>query len=383
MSIESYDRAVSRETFWEPFIYSFPFSSEQTIDRNIIFGMYSGAYLNQHIYLVDVETSDLSNLLNDYNTKMAELTTQEQIVVVGIVSKRYLESIEKLIHDQKMVTKQHTIDAENLTWDSKMAALAADQAQLETLDAKVLTEIAKTNARIVELQSYIATEAYNLTYVDIEIAEREIQSAKVDIEKLNAQNAILKIQIDIVEAAINLVNVDEEIARTKIGIANISRELAKMGLYAKDLTIEQARTLIAQVELPLYAAKVVLELAKGTELDNEIVFYGTTLPQEETIDLLNKEAMQYLRQIIRLDDLIKNKKSKELDMSNSEATSALKVTFANADKILQPKLDNISASIMEDRVTNYSDIAEAAILATEKLALAKVETTLNHAIKKA
>ena len=383
MSIESYDRAVSRETFWEPFVYSFPFSSDQTTDRNIIFGLYSGSYQNQHIYLNDVETSDLSNLLNDYNTKLAELSTQEQRVLADIVSRRYLSSIDKAIHDQKLVTKQHTIDAENLSWDAKMAALAADQAALATLDAKVVTEIAKTGARIAELESYIATEAYNLTHVDIEIAEREIQSAKVDIEKLNAQNAILKIQIDIVEAAIKLVNVDEEIARTKISIANINRELAKMGLYPKDLLIEQSYTTIAQAELPLAISKVNLAVAKGTELDAEIVYYGTTLVNQEAIDLLNKESKQDINQIIRLDELLKSKESKELDMYNREALSSLDVLFANADKIIQAYIDGQASGVISVKTATHSQALQAAYMAAEIMAKANIVTNLTHTIKKA
>ena len=123
MSLDAYNRNTQRESLtWRPFAFSFPFNSNQTTDRIIIYGLYSNSYLNQQQYLVAVEAVELTNLLNDYNIKIAGLTTDQQVVVADIVSKRYLAGIDKLIHDQKMVTKQSEIDAENLIWDAKIAA---------------------------------------------------------------------------------------------------------------------------------------------------------------------------------------------------------------------------------------------------------------------
>ena len=94
MSIEAYGRAMVRElTLWDPFNYSFPFDVNQLSDRAIVYGLYADAYINGHEYLTEVEAVELANLLNDYNAKLAELTTQQQVVLKDIVSKRYLAGV--------------------------------------------------------------------------------------------------------------------------------------------------------------------------------------------------------------------------------------------------------------------------------------------------
>ena len=384
MSLDAYNRNTQRESLtWRPFAFSFPFNSNQTTDRIIIYGLYSNSYLNQQQYLVAVEAVELTNLLNDYNIKIAGLTTDQQVVVADIVSKRYLAGIDKLIHDQKMVTKQSEIDAENLIWDAKIAALASDQAALLTLDAKVQTEILKTNAKIAELQANIEMEAYRLNEVDMEISEKEIQAAKVDIEKLTTANAVLKIQIDIVNAAIQLVEVDLQIARTKVDITNVNREIAKIGFKAIDLLIEKARTLIVQAQEPIAAAKVVLAQAKTGEVQTEVDFTNVTLEAQAATSMNSKIDLLDIKQQVRENELTKNLQEKELSLTNKKNLSAQEVTFAGLDKTEQQLIDVQRNSIMEQRVIDTIDQVNSAIRVAQTLAAAKITTTLTHTVKKA
>lgn len=111
MSTEAYGRNTAREVrIWTPFSYSWRFSDTEVIERITIFGLYSGSYLNGQAYLQNVESAELANLLADYNNKIAGLTNQETLVLADIASKRYLAGIDKLIHDQKMITEQQKID---------------------------------------------------------------------------------------------------------------------------------------------------------------------------------------------------------------------------------------------------------------------------------
>ena len=271
MSGNAYSRAVARETkIWKPFGYSFPFTDDQAADRIIIMGLYASSYLNNHKYLQEVESEELAYLLADYNAKMAELTTQQQIVVADIVGKRYLASVDKLIHDQKMISKQQGIDYDNALMDAKFAALEADRAALTTMAAKLDAARIDNAAKIAQLQAHIQIERYNKDAVEIEISEKEIQSAKVDIRKIDAQNDILKIQNETVaadtrlnkaefeklEKEIQSGRVDIRKVDTQNDILKIQNETVAAGARLVKMDIEQA-------EQELKAAK--LETKKITE----------------------------------------------------------------------------------------------------------------------
>jgi len=271
MSGNAYNRAVARETkIWKPFGYSFPFTLHQAADRIIIMGLYASSYLNNHKYLQEVESEELAYLLADYNAKMAELTTQQQIVVADIVGKRYLASVDKLIHDQKMISKQQGIDYDNALMDAKFAALEADRAALTTMSSKIETARINNEAKIAQLQAYIQIEGYNKDAVEIEISEKEIQSAKVDIRKIDAQNDILKIQNETVAADTRLnkaefEKLEKEIQSGRVDIRKvdaqndilkIQNETVAAGARLVKMDIEQA-------EQELKAAK--LETKKITE----------------------------------------------------------------------------------------------------------------------
>jgi hypothetical protein len=329
-----------------------------------------------------VETVDLLNLLNDYNAKIADLTTQEQMVVADIVSKRYLATVEKLIHDQKMVTKSGEIQAADDTWTAKFAALSSDQAALDTLSTRVLSENEKTTARISEIQSYIGIESYNLSAVDIDIAEKEIQSSKVDLAKLDAANAVLKIQMDIVNAAMQLVEVDLQIARTRVDIANTDQNISRIGLKENDLTIAQAQTQIEQAGIPIAEARVTLADAKSAEADKELDYYGTTLLDQAGTEFQNKTDLQNVRHVAKEAELTQRKEEKELNMDNRLATENLDITFANLDAAKQVVLDEQSASVMRNQGSNAWSVAHAAVTAAEKLAVAHIGSELTHTVGK-
>jgi len=383
MSTDAYQRAAAREKrIWAPFRYSFPFNDGQKDDREVIFGLYAGSYANQHQYLQEIEYADLLNLLDDYNAKIAELTVQEQVQIENIVAERYLASIDKAVHDQKMATKAAEISTEDAMMTAKIAALATDRAALETMAVRVTSETEKTAAKITEIQTYIDIEGYNLSEVDIEIAEKEIQSAKVDIQKLDAANEVLRIQLDIVNAALQLVDVDLQIARTRVDIANVDRNIAKIGLLPSELTIAQAQTTIAEAELPIAQERVALAEAKSAEVDKEITYYEVTLPAQETTNFNNKLSLQNLKQIIREDELRKRREEKELEISDRLALATLDITFANTDKTHQAQLDQQRVGVMETRVTNVRSKVEAAVQKAETLASADIASELTHTIKK-
>jgi len=379
-----YERAISRENrLWTPYAYSFPFETAQVTERVIVYGLYSGAYLNLHDYLSEIEAVELANLLNDYNAKIAELTTQEQIVVADIVSKRYLVGIDRLIHNQKLATKSAGITADDEGWDAKIAALSADQAALETLAAKVVVENEKTEARITELEAYIKIEGIKLSEVDIEIAEKEIQSSKADIEILNAVNAVLRIQTDTIIAATRLIDIDTEIARAKADISQTDASIAKIGLLAFDLEREQAQTTIIEGERDLASARANLAVAKSGGMDSELTFYESTLPQQSNTEKEKiREAMNQ-KDTVRHDKLDQEKGEKDLSRDVRGNESKLGPKFAEADAIAQVAIDTQKLATMYSSSFDRNAKTVAAIQAEELLAAANILTTLKHYVQKA
>ena len=378
-----YNRAIAREAkIWKPFGYSFPFTSDQIAERLTIMGLYACSYLNNHKYLREIETEELAYLLADYNSKLAELTMQQQIVVADISGKRYLASIDKLIHDQKMITKEQGIDYDNALMDAKIAALESDRAALATMAAKVTAETEKTQARIAELEAYIQIEGINLSYVEIEILEKEIRSAKLDNEKLQIANEILRIQVETVEAAMQLIDIDLRIASTKVDIAQTQRNIAKLGLLQDDLLIEQAKTSIEEAGIPISRARIRLAQAKYDDAVAEEAYMRTLLTKEAD-NYTNRKNVKDADHAAKTQSLNHRKNLADADNSLKIDLSNLGLQLTSDDATSQENIDNIKVGEINQRGDLAWSRAWAAIAAEEKVASAKITTNLTHTVQKA
>jgi len=384
MSDDAYARHTAREVkFWAPFVYSYPFSSAETAERVIIFGLYANAYLNGQAYLTEIEDAELANLLAEYNGKIAGLTNQEAIVVADIAAKRYLAGIDKLIHDKKLETQQQKIDMENEMADARYAALAADRAALETLAAKVAAETEKTSARITELQAMIAIEGINYSQVELEVAEKELQSLRVDNQMLDVANEILRIQIQTVRTATELLDIDVQMARTLINIAETERAIARIGLLANELTIEQAETAIEEAKIPISESRIALAQAKYDDTAAELLYIVNTLMARADIDKESKE------ELINLEANIKEyalQRSQEKDLLNNDLklqASDAEIEIAEDDQTAQGHLDALKENLLSEKANQAWDNAYNAIEALRTILTADIGASLSHTIKKA
>lgn len=385
MSDEARARHATREVrIWRPFACSFPFTSTETEERIVIFGLYANTYLNGQSYLKQIEDAELENLLTDYNTRISGLTVQGQIVVADIVSKRYLAGIDKLIHDQKMETGREKIATDSAIADAKYAALESDRAALETMSAKVAASIQKNNARITELEAQISIEGINYTLVEQDIAEKELQSLRIDNRKLDVANEIIRIQIQTVRTATELLDIEVQKARTEINISDTERAIAKIGLLADDLIIEKAQTAIIESEIPVSKSRVTLAQAKYDDADAELTYIQTTLMDNEDTIRRNKEDLLTLRANIKESALDRSESEKLLANENRRDLSDLEKTLATDDKINQADIDtNITIPKIAAGAVNDWSRANAAIEVAEKVANAEIATQLTHVIQKA
>lgn len=384
MSTEAKDRSTVRNNeIWVPFAHSYPSDAAQMIERGVIYGLFSYLYLNQTQYLDSIELTDLTNMLTNYNNKIADLTTQEQVLVANIVSKRYLAGIDKFIHDQKMATKSAAISADDAMWTAKIAALASDREVLDTLAMRVVTETVKTNARISELQAYISMESVNLSEVDVQVAEKEIQSAKLEVSKLDAENEILRIQTNTVGAATKLVDVDLQIARTRVDLAQTDSNMAKIGLLDSELSIEQSRTTVSEAEASIAASRVDLAENKAEDATESLDYHRTTLIEQTETELTNKIALMNTNQDGKENLLDQRTIERTLQLDTKTEDAALDVHMSDNDTTSQESIDAYHLSVLGNRVWNRHNEIEAAVAATEKLLAATITTNLTHTIKKA
>lgn len=367
---------------WPEFEYSYLFGDYEVLERDIIFGLYSGSYLNGQEYLQKIKSEELANLLTDYNNKISELTTEQTVVVADIASKRYLAGIDKALHDQKMTTAQQKIDMENALADARYAALASDQAALTTMAVKVATETEKTAARITELEAYIEIEGMNLSMAELEIAEKELQSLKVDHQNLEVTNEILRIQIQTTKTAKELLDIDVQVSRTEVNIADTERAIAKIGLLANDLEIEQAQTDLAQAEIPVSEARITLAQARNDDAEADLLYIANTLmDREDTIfnqksDLLNlqKTVKEYALTRSTDEKLLRN----ELQIDAAEASKVL----AEDNQTSQVRIDAIRVDGITKKAAEAWLNAYAAIEAHRTLINADIATQLTHMIRK-
>lgn len=381
MSIDAYNRATNRENkLWTPFIYSFPFSTEQTTERVIIYGLYSNA--NGIGYLAQIEASELANMLANYNSKMLELTTAQQIAVAEITSKRYLAGIDKLIHDAKMETKSQAIAADDEMWTAKIAALDADRAALTTLAARVTSETTKISARITELEAYIAIEGIHLSEVEIEVLNKEIQLAKIDLEMLGTANEILRLQLEVIKKGMELVEVDLQVARTNNSIEGVKRQIARTDLLESELTVEQAHTDVAEAEKDLYAARTELARQKLEAAEKEVTLYDSLVSHETEIGAKKIESME-AEQARRL-AAIADRQSAALYSDEAKKSAAdFDATTATNSKTTQINIDKDTITSDSNRVAAHRLVDAADIEAAETLARANIATTIEHLIQKA
>jgi hypothetical protein len=383
MSTDAYQRNQNRETsLWNPFTYSCPFSSLQTDARTTVFGLYSNSYVNGQGYLIEIEAQELANVLADYNEKIARLSYEEQTILADIVTKRYLANIDKLIHDNKMVTYNLKIAAEEAEWDAKVAALSADQAALTTLAAKVASETDKTNARIQELQAMTQIESYNQSAMDIEIAEKELELSKEDLKILDAANGLLKIQINTVNAAMELVELDLRALNMGIQANEMDRSIAKTALLEKRLKVEQAKTDLAEAESDIIEAQAAIAEKRTAIALKELDSY------EERVDhaqdtLANKLVLMDAEQTRKLTAISDREDNALFDVSVKKDAANFNYTSAANDQDTQEAIDADRVGVIGYQAWSARTLDQAAINAAITAAQTEIATQLTHLIQRA
>jgi len=380
MTTQAFQRAQAREQkIWPAFIYSAAFNAAQKTERTLLYGLYSGAFLNMHNYLTDIEATSLENLLDDYNSKLAGLDIQGTLLLNSIAAKRYLAGIDALLNDQKLATRELKRQTEEAEWDARMAALETDRAALATLATKLSTAQKQTEAKITELQTRIAIEGMNLSLAEIEATEKEIQLAEMDLKVLRSAIEIAKIQMAVVQEGLELVEIELRKQRLKLDIADVQNRIARTTAMEAELDVAEARVSVSMTELEAMEAELAALEARGAIIDAEIARQATL--QDHLADMGNlKQDMIALEMDNRVRRLENQEAKNELDNENRMALSELSLEHARTAQTIKEAETYDEWSVLFARLDAMKRIMEANIDAATTRQQTSIVTELTHAI---
>jgi len=368
MSIEDIIlRGVDREaTLWNPIADTF-ISMLDIEQRTILFGLYSNGFQNGFIYLQEISSEKLLQIIAQYDSNMSQLDSDQQKTVLEVASKRYLDSLDQMIHEQKMEELSSKIDATDKEFDAKFEALEADRQAIETLQVKALKAIEETTAKIAILESRIAEEAVNRSEVEISVLEKALSVKKVSLQIIEAGVKGLNIQLEIQNAAVqnldlavekhnyqqqadqvpaNLkdmeaegINIDAEVYKSGTTRSLLDADVAELGIRTVKTEIDIESK---EIDTKLLEVDIAKALYKTSEIDVDIkeILAKTEREKAKRIDLETDTALVD----VRIADL-------ELDVKNvAIQLSGIEVDIAMLDiKILQTNLIKIDKTIAQIR----------------------------------
>jgi len=320
-------------------MYSASFGAAQLVERAQLYGLYSGAYLNMHNYLQDIEAVSLSDMLANYNMQLAGLDTDETVLLNSIVAKRYLAGIDVLISDQKLATGELKRQAEEAEWDAKMAALETDRAALITLATKLAAEETKTEAKIAELQAKIATEEAALSLAEIEQTEKEIQLAQEDLKILRSAIEIGKIQTAVVQQGMEVIETELRKQRLIVDIAQLRNQIARTTKLEADLDIAVAHVAASTAELAAMEAELAAIEGREAIIDAEIAHQATLIAhitqmgamKEDYIELQRDEKLQSLDAAIERNEIANQNKLSQSQIDKLHVESNQRVSESDIE----------------------------------------------------
>ena len=277
-----FGRGAAREaSIWGAFQFNGPFPTLHSVERTILFGIYANTYLHGMNYLSEINDISLTQMIANYDNDIARLENEEAQLVLEIVAKRYLESIDDQIHRYNMDTGYRKIDALNAEYDARTAALAADYAAIVTKQVELQNARDRAAQRISELQTRVLLEGAAQDMVDIEITEQQLKSARADLELIEAGIRGLDIQLAITQTGLDIANIELQIAETETRVDEIGLQVTETELQESGVDLD-----IISADIDLSKAEVA---GSKTQADTRELGLKTS---ETLLDIAETEAKQ-------------------------------------------------------------------------------------------
>ena len=360
------DFRVRESSIWTPFTKSFPFSSDQTLERTIIFGLFSNTYLNNMQYLETIDAFELALIVDDYNQRIAKLNADEANLILEIASKRYLASIDRLILYDKLNTERLKIAADDAEWDAKIAALESDRAALETMQAKLFAKQKDIQARIKQLQAAITIEEINYQFAEAEVEEKEM-----DVEKASVQLTLKDVQeirkdAEIITRDADLVKKEAEISAKELDIRETALQVLKVQLEESEteLKILETDLDVSRIQLQVVGAGIKSLQYQKEAADIKIRNAGIEADISKTdlirVDLANAQLEKLSAEISNSEKDLRVAKIKE-----EIARTDLRTRQVDNDFL---EVDRQAANLGIEKARIEENIAETAVLQAKSTA---------------
>ena len=382
MSIEAFNRAMVRElAVLRPFTSNnLFFNADDRTERAIILGLYAGVYKHGHNYLEVIEAEQLQAIIDEFIQNMAQLSNESAKLVLEMAAKRYLASIDQQIFDEKVRTKQNSLDSENQKWDSRIAALEADREALETLRQRTLLLESQAVNRVNEISAQVLNEQYTQSELDNEEVRKQIEVARAELRVLQSANRGLEIQAQINDAAFQLYAVDADIAGLNAQVAGTQADIARNRRVEEELAIEQQKN-----------SNLEYEIEQETQAKLDDIESHRQLIEDEIDSIDDLEAQEALEQAQKIESLNvdHDAKLKNIELSQEESlfrsemkvrSHANDIPFVTQNKVTTEKKDSDETILIKRRIWAKDDIVDAQIEAAEFVAHANIATSLLHKI---
>jgi len=404
MTVEAaLDRGLVRGgAIWSGFKYQYPgLVAAHVSERVVIFGIYSGAYLHGYNYLKEITYETLAQMVLTYDQAMAELTADEQRLVIDITAKRYIEEQTLAAKDAALLNKERKVAQKASDIDAKMEALETDRQTLATKITEFDVAQHKVTTLIKELEVKIEEQVLESAQVETEITRQQLIAQKAELDVIETGIRALEIQAQIAEAAYRLgsvvvkkselesdigrieldtVEVALKISQTEADTARLKTQKETEALIESELTVAKAETVAYRQETALVKQKEPLLDNRIAAADMEIV---TTIPKlseaidkEKSADLATQESRnqhlvaEYENRHLSYDEKVKTSNSiKDLETANHTAEQAM--IDRNAGN---------RAAYDAARVRANADKIAGAEEAADIMAKANIVNTLTHQI---
>jgi len=381
MSESIYLRAEARErTIWPAFLYNGPYAVPTENERAIIFGLYAGAYKHGHNYLGDIEAEELQRLVDAHDNNMAELSMKEQSLVLKIAAKRYVFNVDLLIAQENLETKRHKLTAGEEELDTRIAALEADRAELNTLRTRITIAKEVAENEVKKLEAQINLEIVNGEYVDLEIAEKQLAAARAELKVLTTALRGLEIQVAITDTSLRIVEAEASKYQYKADVAGIDARIAGLDLTKDQLSVDQAELEAMEYEIDNLPNKRI-ELIESQGASTEAEIAGIAIDQAKQLELHTEKLGEMIARLTAQKQVNDNREiSAEVRKDILIAGNTLDKALALNDKlsVLREALKrtDIDSAQINAAYTSY----RYAIQVAEMLAAADITNILTHTI---
>lgn len=397
------DRGLTRgRSIWPAFRYQIPgLITVHVSDREIIFGIYSGAYLQGYSYLKEITYETLAQMVLAFDQAMAELSADEQRSVIDVTAKRYIEDQTLAAKDAALLNKERKVAQKAAEVDAKLEALESDRQALATKTTELTVAQAKASTLKKELESRIAEETLEGAHAEAEITRQQLIAQRADLDVIETGIRALEIQAQIAEAAYRLtavgvrkvelesdigrleldtVEVDVAKAQAQADTARLKTQKEMESLAESELTVAQAETTAYSQETELLKGKEPLLDRKIEDADIEITDTIPKLSQaiegERSADLAAQEAKnqhavaEYENRTLGYNEKVGTSNAlRDLEMGNH--TAEKKMIDANA---------NSRAAYDAARIWANAEKIAGAEQAADIMAKANIVNTLTHQI---